>query len=898
MNPQLHQAVTDRLASEFSLVHNPQGRRLEKGECPQCGKNELWAFAEAPWMVRCNRLSKCGYEDHVKALFPDLFDTWSNRHPQTPENPHAAADAYLRDMRGFPLEKIAGWYSQEYYQDHEQHQGSATVRFAIPHVGFFERIIDSPWRFGSQKARIVGKYRGHWWVPPSLDLSKAETLWIAEGIFDAIALNLAGIPAVSSFSANHYPELGLKALHGLCAGRNLPQLVFALDGDKAGTHYTREFVKRARLEGWTATAASIPQKAGKLDWNDLYQRGKLSAEHQKDYLYHGALVIAATAQEKAMLIHQAKNWTSFSLHHDHRLYWFDLDPEKLAKEVEKLQSDHEDWEPEKCQSEAIKRIGNTRQIANCHPEPLYYQINKLTDECWYYFRVSFPHEGPDVKMTFTNGQLSSAPEFKKRLMFAPGAYWEGKPAHLDKLMSGWVYNIKTVQTIDFIGYAEDYGAYIFNDWAVKDGKLYPLNDQDFFDLGKNLSVKTLSQSVKLRLNTDPKRHKTDWLQPFLDCFGDKAMVALAYWLGTAFSCQIVDRNESFPFLAVTGAPGTGKSTVIQFLWKLFGRYGYEGFDAKKATASAFRRNMGQTTFAVVISESDRENVDGAHGRPASVFDWDQLKDAYMHGKIYSRGVKSNDNNTQEPDFKGAIVISQNAEVQASPAIQERIIDLKFTKDGQTEETNRLAEIIEHYEAQDVSHFLISLLLKEKPILAEYDKQYPRHYADLAKTVGNRHKISNFRTRRNHAQLKALIDCLALVLPLSTDQITKAQAFADTLAVLRELQLGKDLNILEEFWAVFDYLESLEGFKVNHSFDSGLIAINLNHFEQMANLGKQRIPLIGELKRFLRESKTHKFIDIKTVQSSINVAHNRQQEFQPLDSRTFRAETLKCWVFRR
>lgn len=49
---------------------------------------------------------------------------------------------------------------------------------------------------------------------------------------------------------------------------------------------------------------------------------------------------------------------------------------------------------------------------------------------------------------------------------------------------------------------------------------------------------------------------------------------------------------SFLFLEIVGEPGSGKTTLIQFLWKLFGR-DYEGFDPSKSTAAGRMRTFTQ-----------------------------------------------------------------------------------------------------------------------------------------------------------------------------------------------------------------------------------------------------------------------------------------------------------------
>ena len=56
------------------------------------------------------------------------------------------------------------------------------------------------------------------------------------------------------------------------------------------------------------------------------------------------------------------------------------------------------------------------------------------------------------------------------------------------MMERRLYNIKRVETVDFIGYSREHGAYILGALAVKDGTIYEVNEEDFFDIGR-LSVK-------------------------------------------------------------------------------------------------------------------------------------------------------------------------------------------------------------------------------------------------------------------------------------------------------------------------------------------------------------------------------------------------------------------------
>jgi hypothetical protein len=891
MNPTLYAAILPRLEADFGF--KPSGKWLADGECPECGKKTAYTVAEAPWVIRCNRLSKCGWERHVKELYDDLFDRWSERHPKTQENPSAAADAYLRDGRGFAIGPLQGWYTQESYWDREQGIGSATVRFRLPWGGFFERIIDEPHRFGSRKATIHGSYKGHWWIPPDVDLATAIRIWITEGIFDAIALHQAGHIAVSALSSNHYPETALAELRAACGTNGRPELVWALDSDKAGRKFTRQWVTRSRAEGWPATAAQIPAPRGrKQDWNDLLQRDRLSEEHLAEYLYLGSLLIAPSAADKAHLIHMEKGWVSFHLDYERRLYWFGLDQAKAAKEAEALATEKPELDDEARRAEAVKRASDVEEIANCLPVSLYFQANEVTDESWYYFRVEFPHGGPPIKNTLTGGQLAAPAEFKKRLLsMAPGAVWTGKPTQLDRLLTHWTYNTKVVRTVDYTGYAKDHAAWIFPRIAIQAGRVYSINDEDYFEL-RRLAIKSLSHSVPLDLNTDLREFREDWLSAVWACFGPAGLAVLTFWFLSLFAEQIYERLKFFPFLELIGEPGSGKTTLIEFLWKLVGRHDWEGFDPTNASHSALGRSFNQVSnLPVVLIEGDR-TADAVTGRPSKSFAWDEVKKLYNRRGFRARGVKNSGNDTYDPPFRGTLVAMQNHPIQADRPVLERFIQVGFTKANHTETTRTAARKLETFPLEQVSGFLIKACCAEKQVLETLFERLKFQETRVAAEPA----IKTHRIVLHHALLMAGVEAMAKVLPLSPEQVGDTIAELFDMAVARQKAISSDHPILEAFWELFEDIESNSFDPVlNHSIREDLIAINLTDYaEYIGKRGLQsQAPSITDLRRLFPNSTKHKYLANKPIESAI-----RRRENQAAGCSVKRSDTVRCWVFRR
>lgn len=875
MRDDIRSEVLKRIGQDYGLVG--QGDWLQKGKCPQCNRKELFTRASAPWVLRCGRTNRCGWEGHVKDLYEEIFDNWSNRFKATEENPTAAADAYLSHARGFDLMGLRGCYSQESYVDGQTRQSTATVRFPLPGGSWWERLIDQPGRF-DRKARFApGKsYQGQLWTAPDHDLdtiARAERFWIAEGIFDALGLRAAGILAGSAMSCNNYPGVFLGELRRKVAELDVPgpQLVFGFDVGKAGREYTRKFVERARKEGWQATAAQVkPEGEGdKLDWNDLHQRDRLTPELIAEYLWNGDVMIAPSATEKACLIYGRKGWSSFNFVHDSRTWWASFNKARIAEVVVK-----------ECVTEkaATRACAEVNEIANCAFRILYFQSDAATDESHYYLRVDTPTDRHPAKAAFSPAALSAAAEFKKRLLgVSPGAQWVGSTGQLDRLVAAQTSGIKTIEALDFTGYSREHEAWILGEIAVRRGRVHRINEEDYFDFGK-LSLKLRTNERILSNDYDPDRFDSSFLPVIWNAFGTNGMITVAFWVMSFFAEQVRGMHKSLGFLEMTGEPGTGKTTLIEFLWKLCGRENYEGFDPQKSTVAALARNLGKVAnLPVVLIEGDRDEK-AAH---AKRFEWEELKTAYNGRSVRARGVRNGGNETYEPPFRGAIVIEQNDPVNASPAVLERIMQLTYDKSGFNSVTQSAAAQLEQWSIDDVSGFMVHIIRREEDFLKAFRNAFDRHTAELER----RGQVRNVRIIKNHAQLAASLDALAGLTDF--DDVARTQTIERIylMAAERRTALAADHPLVQRFWELFDYIESREDKPANdavinrHKKSDELIAIRMPQFEERCRSRGLNPPSPEELKKHLKTSKSRRFVKIGNVKG-------------PNDTTEF------CWIFER
>lgn len=878
----LQDAIIAGLKAQFGF-RKTRGDWLQEGKCPQCGRREVYCAAHEPKIVRCGRADRCGWEDTVRNLLPDLFESWSDRFPRSDEDPNAAAEAYLVHERGLDMRLLRGKFSQEVFQDRKTGQTSATIRFPIGD-SWWERIIDRPGRF-EKKAHFKygGSWSGHCWMPNGTTLetlAAAEEIWITEGIFDACALTQgAGLAAVSNMSVNPYPEHFLADLAKYLAEKgqaHRPELVFAFDVGKAGVFYTKKHVARARREGWSASAAQVrPDGEGsKLDWNDLLLRqqafpgpkddGPLGPRAIAEYRHNGAITIAETAQQKARLIYnhgrkKGRAMSSFDMRHDNRIYWVTVkdDPDTGDTQI------------------------NVNEIANCAWRLLYRERDEVADETTYFVAIDFPDQAQSVKARFSSAACANAGEFKKRLMAFAGT-WTGSGEQLDRLMKRQTRRLKVVEPIGFTGYSPTHQAWVLGDIAVHKGRVLKVNSENYFDIGKH-AVKLRSAERLLQIDYDPDHLRFDWMDDLWAAYQVRGMIALAFFVMSLFAVQIRKRHKSLGFLEITGPPGSGKSTLIEFLWKLLGREAYEGFDPNKATRAALARNMVKVSnLPVGLIESGRD--DGPRQRAAQ-FDPNELLVLYNGRSPRSLGRKTGGNETEEPPFLGSIYLMQNERIDAIPAVLERLMSMSIDKSLWGPGTKEAAQRLENWPIEDCSGTIVHVTRKEEPFLEFFFDRFTHHDNTMGKRVEG---LSNARPIKCHSQLAAALEALPRLFPnCRREWIDQALEEVDRMALDRQNSAGGDHPLVADFWDKVDFLigreklcDHAEGLSLNRHRDAeNRIAINLPDFEARCRHAGIMPPPMDQLKKLLRASKSRRWLATKAVNP-------------PGDN----TKVQQCWIF--
>ncbi len=893
----------------------PHAVYLTKGVCPNCGDKSLYIKKSKPLVIDCNHKNACGYSESVRDAMPELFEDFTQKYPATRENRQATADAYLGLNRMFDLSKIRGWYEQGSYPLGNG-QEVPTVRFYLDEhkTRYWERIIGKgrdgqKAHFGGKRKEDTSLFKGDVWTPPGFTLDKLEECYIVEGIFHAVALFHAGVKAVAAFSCNHFPQ----AFFERNAKKGI-KWVWALDSDKAGKIGMRKHHKNLKGMGELSSVCLVP--AGR-DWDDLYREGRITPAFLGGCKHNGRLFLAETVEEKAYY-HYLKNYrASFILDFENALFDIKLGAEfgeKLAPLVEVSREDIFKEQQKQKKAKEQKAEGDTpaaeqdadaqakqqdaremallspegrelfrlhvqiSQISNVWPRFLYMAKNEILDEQRYVFSVDYANGQARDIIELEGTAITSPDSFHKALLNkSRGGTFDGEPRHLKTLRSWWLDSrMLTVTTVPYLGYDKSLGAYIFQDHAWHNGRRLEVNPQGYFSVNRQ-GIKSSLQG--LRFNT-AGRFSADWIENFAKAFSMQGMVTLAFWLGSLFVQQIREMQKSFPFLEFTGEPGAGKSTVLEFCWKLVGRDDYEGFDLLKSSAAGRRRAFSQVSnLPVVIIESDRDS--GEKDARQKQFGFDEVKPFWNGRGTGTLGVAKRGNDTDESLFQASLIISQNAEVDGSEALLQRIVHCHADKRHHKPGTREIARWFERQTSDTVGGFLNAALSRERQILETYEQAFEsmeKHFSDCG--------LKNERIIKNHAQIAACGEALRVLFPKITEKTVEGMAeYLKERAHTRESRIRADHPVLEAFWEAYDYANSRGAGveQLNHSKDNEtLIAVNLNHFREKCLDYGQAYPDMGMLKKLLPHTKRYKFVENNRATSS----------------RVDLGKTVKCWIFEK
>lgn len=416
-----------------------------------------------------------------------------------------------------------------------------------------------------------------------------------------------------------------------------------------------------------------------------------------------------------------------------------------------------------------------------------------------------------------------------------------------------------------------------------------MNNHGFIDIAGN-GIKTTLANFKIERGQD---FDPEWFEDFLAVNGLNGLAILSWWTAAYFVQQIGAKQASFPFMEFTGKPGAGKSTLLRFLWRLTGRENFEGIQPSGAGASmiGLSRSFAEVSnLPVILIESDKEHTDSQGRKVVVQFHFDEFKRLYdYHATLRVTGVKTGGNETRITYWRGALGISQNNSVDGSEATLSRIVEFHATKDHHSLALKPRADRLKSMSANDLGGYLRRCLACEQQWLARYFEAFP-HCEQRLQRVST---ITEARIVQCHAQVLAAAYATQAFFPAWSDAHTDNLAkHLEQRAIARQQRCRSEHPDAATFWQIYHYLNERvvtitdsSGTReekhqtLNHSNERGVVAINIEHFQEACRKAGQEVLTRAQLQRALPQSTTYTFVETRKAYSRIE------------------RRTINCWIFK-
>lgn len=258
-----------------------------------------------------------------------------------------------------------------------------------------------------------------------------------------------------------------------------------------------------------------------------------------------------------------------------------------------------------------------------------------------------------------------------------------------------------------------------------------------------------------------QKQNPQWLDLFITAFGAKGLVALAWWLGSLHAERIRAARGSFPILHITGGAGAGASSLTGVLWWLLGESDGQVIYAASTTRMAMHHMLfNPIDWPVVLEDTWTRNEQ-------TDFDWEAIKSCYS-GTTMAR-LTSRDAVLRETRFQGALVIVGGIN---SDALHQRTVQIALDRATHTEQTRNAILALSQLPLNELATFKTAAKRHRAKLLNRLQQSTPAYIEALLDDTN--HSLMQLDTH-NHAQLRALIDALQDLYPITPEQAQAAHA---------------------------------------------------------------------------------------------------------------------------
>ncbi len=355
--------------------------------------------------------------------------------------------------------------------------------------------------------------------------------------------------------------------------------------------------------------------------------------------------------------------------------------------------------------------------------------------------------------------------------------------------------------IETLGHNKEHGVYAFSNAVfTSSGKMLPVNEVGIIndtDAGKNYYLPAFGLAHINNADYEGDRkfffiegelNFESWAKLYFEAFETNGGIAILFLILSVFWDIVFEQVGFFPFLFLFGAFGTGKTTMVEYLLRVFGK-DFIGTPLNNATQVALSRIIASRNNSIFYLKEYTKETDEANQ--------DLFLTAY-DGSGRATGIKSNDNRTKVTLVKSAIILDGNELPTQKTAVLSRMVLLNFEKNKFNERQRKAFAELEKMQNSGFGNVLTNILKHREYFQQNFKKIFDENMKELREL--EKTKVYAERTIKHVALLltpaKMLIKKLKF--PFSFNEITNAIVDNAT----EQNQLLKQTDEITIFWTAF------------------------------------------------------------------------------------------------
>ncbi|MCF8088974.1 MAG: hypothetical protein K9L23_13060 [Desulfotignum sp.] len=250
---------------------------------------------------------------------------------------------------------------------------------------------------------------------------------------------------------------------------------------------------------------------------------------------------------------------------------------------------------------------------------------------------------------------------------------------------------------------------------------------------------------------DAEAYAPLWLPDFMTAFGYPGLAALSWTMCSIMVYDIRAELKTFPFLEITGRPESGKTVLVNFLWKLLGYAEGEWKNAAALTRQQLKDHVMDLDSMPLVFFKDPQRVEP---------NFECLKPFYngrSTGALGFAGMTQEDIKHGNQLFKGTLMIAGEKKTLGSIPFYERVIHCRLPRC----QYRSTVALLEEMTRDELGGFILHALQQKDLILAAYMDAYNEMLAGgLLPSFG----VEYERIIKTHTQMVAAGYALRILFP--------------------------------------------------------------------------------------------------------------------------------------